>query len=541
MNKTLSNFILALIIGFIFINCANRGTPDGGPKDETPPTIIKSEPENFSTNFTGKEIKVYFDEYIKIKDLQKQLIISPPMKTQPEVTPLGSASKYITIKIYDTLQPNTTYAFNFGNSITDNNEGNPYPYYRYVLSTGDYIDSLTVKGNIIDAVKRQPETFVTVALYEVDSTFNDSIVYKDVPKYITNTLDSVTTFSIENIKAGKYMLMALKDKNNDNKFQQKTDQIAFHKSFIDVPTDSLYTLKLFSEELDFKATRPKLLAGEKIAFGYEGDYKDMDIQIVSEVPPEFEYRITKDKKTDTLLYWYKPRLKVDSLLFKVSHPIFEKDYTVRISEQKRDSLTIEASPSGSIGYQEPFKISGSIPFTSMDVSKISIMDKDSTNVEFTSKFDTINNTYSFDFEKTEENNYRVQLLPETFKSFFDIENDSLTKKDTLNFSLRTKKLSDYGNVRVNLKNAVYPVIVQLTNEKGEVKVEQYATKAGPLDFLNVTPGNYYLQVVFDSNGNGKYDTGNYLKKIQPERISHAPEEIEPVRPGWDTIEEFILK
>ena len=129
MNKTLSNLILATFIGLIFINCANRGNPEGGPKDETPPVIIKAEPENYSTNFKGNEIKIYFDEYVKIKDLQKQLIISPPMNTKPDVTPLGSANKYITIKIYDTLQPNTTYAFNFGNSITDNNEGNPYPYY----------------------------------------------------------------------------------------------------------------------------------------------------------------------------------------------------------------------------------------------------------------------------------------------------------------------------------------------------------------------------------------------------------------------------
>ena len=117
MNKTLSNFILATFIGLIFINCANRGNPDGGPKDETPPVIVKAEPDNYSTNFKGKEIKIYFDEYVKMKDLTKQLIISPPMTTQPEITPIGSASKYITIKINDTLQPNTTYAFNFGNSI----------------------------------------------------------------------------------------------------------------------------------------------------------------------------------------------------------------------------------------------------------------------------------------------------------------------------------------------------------------------------------------------------------------------------------------
>jgi len=529
MNKTLSNFILAAFIGLIFINCANRGNPDGGPKDETPPVIVKAEPDNYSTNFKGKEIKIYFDEYVKMKDLTKQLIISPPMTTQPEITPIGSASKYITIKIIDTLQPNTTYAFNFGNSITDNNEGNPYPYYRYVFSTGDYIDSLTVKGKIVDALKRKPETFVSVALYEVDSTFTDSVVYKKPPKYITNTLDSLTTFSIENIKAGKYLLVALKDNNGDNKFQQKTDQIAFYDHFIDVPTDSLYTLKLFSEELDFNATRPKLVSGEKIAFGYEGDYKDMQIAIVSDTPEEFVSRITKDEKTDTLYYWYKPRMEVDSLLFKVSKGNFEKDFTVRISEQKRDTLVIKSSPSGSIGYDEPFKISGSTPLLTFDDSKITILDKDSTKVDFTTKFDMIANTYEINFDKTEDNAYKFQILPEAFTDFFD------DKNDTLNYSIKTRKKSEFGYVRFTLNNAEYPIIIQLTDEKGVVKYEQYSTKPEQLDFFNLNSGKYFIRVIFDANGNKKYDAGSFLKKIQPERVVYFEME-DAIRADWGIIQ-----
>ena len=515
MNKTLSNFIFACIIGLVFVNCANRGTPSGGPKDETPPSILKSEPENYSTNFKGKEIKVYFDEYIKIKDLSKQLIISPPMKTQPIVTPLGGASKYISIKISDTLQPNTTYAFNFGNSITDNNEGNPYPYYRYVFSTGAYIDSLSIRGNIVDALKKEPETFVNVALYEVDSTFSDSIVYKETPKYITNTLDSLTTFSIENLKPGKYLLTALKDGNGDNKFQQKTDQIAYYKNFIEVPSDSSYTLKLFEEDLDFKSTRPRLISGEKIAFGYEGDYQDMNIKILSETPAEFEYRITKDQKTDSLNYWYKPRMDVDSLIFKVTRNDFEKEYTARISEQKRDSLRIEVSPSGTIGYTEDFKITGNTPLSNFDLSKVSMMDKDSTKVSFTTDFDSLRNIYALKFDKTEDNTYKVNILPEAFEDFFGD-----TTKDTLNYALRTNKASDFGYARFTLVNATYPLIIQLTDKLGKVKAEQFVEEAGAIDFQNLTPSFYSIRIIHDANGNQKYDTGNYLKKIQPEKVSH---------------------
>lgn len=534
MNKTLLNFILAFSIGFIFINCANRGTPDGGPKDEIAPKIIKSEPKNYTTNFKGNEIRVYFDEYIKIKDISKQLIISPPMKTKPDVSPISGASKFITIKIYDTLQPNTTYAFNFGNSITDNNEGNPYPYYRYVFSTGSYIDSLSIKGNVTDALLKQPETFVNVALYEVDSTFTDSIIFKETPKYVTNTLDSVTTFSIENLKPGKYLLMALKDGNSDNKFQQKTDQIGYYKNFINVPSDSSYTLRLFKEERDYKATRPRLLSGEKIAFGYEGNYKGMRIKILSETPPEFEYRIIKDAKADTLNYWYKPRLEVDSLNFKVSKDKIEDEFTVRISEQKRDTLNFKSEPSGSIGYNEDFKILATTPLSNFNASKVSMMDKDSTAVAFKTRFDTINNAYVFKFDKTEDNQYTIKVLPEAFEDFYGKKNT-----DTLNYNLKTRKSSDFGYVRFTLVNALYPLIIQLTDKKGVVKEERFAKEEGVVDFYNLNSGMYSIRVIHDTNSNEKFDTGNYLNKTQPEKVSHF-QEIE-IRADWGIQETLQFK
>ena len=155
MGKKIANLGFLVVVSMILLHCANRGTTTGGDKDETPPVIVKSTPENFSINFDAQEIEIEFDEYVKLKNLQKQLIISPPMKIEPEITPVGTASKVITIKIFDTLQPNTTYAFNFGESIADNNEGNLFPYYKYVFSTGNYIDSLSVTGIVTDALSKE--------------------------------------------------------------------------------------------------------------------------------------------------------------------------------------------------------------------------------------------------------------------------------------------------------------------------------------------------------------------------------------------------
>jgi len=535
MRSFLSNLSLLLVVCLVLFNCANRGTPSGGDKDVAPPVIDKSVPENNSINFNSKEIKIYFDEYIKLNDIQKQLIISPPMDPEPEITPLGSASKFITIKIHDPLQENTTYAINFGTSIVDNNEGNPYPYYRYVFSTGSYIDSLSIGGFVKNSLEREPDDFVSVMLYEVNDAFNDSIIFKQKPKYITNTLDSVTSFKLENLKAGKYLMVALKEENENYTFQQKTDKIAFKKEFITVPSDSVYELNLFKEVPNFKAVRPNLVSGNKIAFGYEGNAKDMNIELLSQASQDYKNVITKEVDKDTLNYWYKPNFELDSLMFKVSKGNYTDTFKVNLRDLKKDTLIIKPIEARILKLTEDFQLQGTTPFAVMDESKISILDKDSIKVPFTSTLDKFNNIYKLSFDKTEENTYKMQMLPGAFADFFEDRND------TLNFNVRTKAELDYGEVRVDLQNAKYPVIVQLVDQKGEVEAEQYVEEASkPIDFLSLNPGKYFIRVVFDANKNRKYDSGNYLKKLQPERVSYYTDEIE-VRAYYEQIITFTLQ
>lgn len=534
MFQLLYRLIALISVFFLVLACANRGTPSGGEKDILPPTIMRSIPENFTTNFKGNEIRIYFDEYIKIKDLQKQLIISPPMDPEPVITPLGSPSKYIKIIINDTLDANTTYAFNFGQSIVDNNEENPYPYYKYVFSTGDYIDSLSVKGTIFDAEKRIPDTFVTVMLYDIDSTFTDSIIYKKKPKYITNTLDSVTTFSIDNIKSGDYLLVALKDENRNFTYQQKSDKIGFYDQRITVPSDSSYNIRLFKEALDFRVERPKQVAGQKIAFGYEGNGDAMTIDMLEKNPEDFESRLTKDVKTDTLYYWYKPKLELDSTLFVVRNKLTVDTLKHRFRDLPKDSLTITKASSRNSGFDDDFMIEGTIPFVKFQESKVNIMDIDSLDVPFTTEYDSLKNRYTFKFEKKESQSYKLQLLPEALTDFFG------TVNDTLNYNLATKAFDQYSNVRVTLTNAEYPIILQLVDDKGLVKYEKFAIEPRLFDFRNINAGIYYLRVITDTNGNQKWDSGNYLQKQQPERISYYPELVD-ARAGWELIQEFILE
>ncbi|WP_460220657.1 Ig-like domain-containing domain [Psychroserpens sp. MEBiC05023] len=534
MRKYLLQALVLITIITTVVSCANRGTPSGGPKDVEAPKITRSSPENYTTNFNGKEIRIYFDEYVKIKNLQKQLIISPPMSTEPTVTPLGTASKYIKIIINDTLEANTTYAFNFGQSIVDNNEENPYDYYKYVFSTGDYIDSLSVKGQIFDAEKRDPETFVSVMLYEKDSTYTDSIVYKEKPKYITNTLDSLTMFSIDNIKPGTYKLIALKEENGNYTFQQDKDKIGFYEGFVTAPTDSLYQIKLFKEEVNFDAKRPKQAAGQKIAFGFEGDYKTMEIEMLNDTPQGFQTRITKDPSSDTLLYWYKPKIELDSATFVVRNKTYIDTLKHRFRQIDMDTLVVKSLSSGALNFNDDFELTTTVPITKFDESMVTILDKDSLEVAFTTSYEELDNKANIRFEKTQSNNYNITMLPGTIEDFFGNVNDTLT------YTARTKTYADYSNMRVTLRNVTYPVIVQLLSEKEEVKYEQFASEEQLFDFRNLNPGKYYLRVVFDTNGNQKWDPGNYLKQQQAERIGHFPDLID-ARANWDPVIEFILE
>ncbi len=534
MRNSIINTVFILASTLLMFQCANRGTASGGPKDNTPPVVLNEIPTNFSTNFSGNEIKIYFDEYIKLKNLQKQLIVSPPMDPPAEITPVGSASKYISIKIYDTLQANTTYAFNFGNSIEDNNEGNPYPFYRYVFSTGSSIDSLSISGLVSDAFDFETPNSVSVMLHEIDSTFTDSIIFKQKPKYIGVT-DSLSKFSIENLKAGKYLLTALKEESVNYTYQPKKDKFAYRSKFISVPSDTSYLLKLFEQADDFKFVRARQLAQGRIGFGYEGDFSLMKIKGLSALLDSVDFTISKAPEKDTLNYWIRPRkLEVDSLMFEVSYSTQKDTVKVRIKPLEIDSLSFEAV-STNLKLNSLFKLRANIPLNEIDASKTIVMDKDSLFLESSLSLDSLKNTdANLKFNTTEGNRYKITFLPGAFTDFYGDQND------TLSLSANTKLIDSYGNLRLLVRNAVYPIIIQIVSANGELEAEQILDGPGPIDFIHLNPGSYFLRAVFDTNKNGRYDAGNFLKKRQPERVSYGKEMLE-VRAGWDNIEVFVLE
>ena len=174
--------ILLSLLFLITLKCAKRVSPTGGPKDSLPPQLINASPKLNTTFFDKEGFTLTFDEYVSLKDVSKQLIISPPLNpSKYKVSPTTGASKKITLELKDSLMKNTTYTFNFGESIIDFNESNPNSYLTYTLSTGETIDSLYLRGNILDAFEKETEPFISLQLYPVDSTYKDSTIYTKKP------------------------------------------------------------------------------------------------------------------------------------------------------------------------------------------------------------------------------------------------------------------------------------------------------------------------------------------------------------------------
>lgn len=532
MRKQISVIIGCLLLVFFLTDCAKRGRPTGGEKDEDAPLMVDSKPKNYAINFKGDEIKIVFDEFVKLTDLNTQLIISPPLKNNPIITPVGTPSKTVTIQILDTLKDNTTYSFNFGQSLADNNEGNVFNNFKFVFSTGPIIDSLQIKGNIKDAFESEADKNVTVMLYEINDNFKDSVIYKEKPYYVGNTLDS-TVWEITNIKAGDYLLMALNDKSRNYIYNPKEDKIGFVKQHITIPSDTSYSINMFKETLPFSLTRPSEVAKGHIQFGYEGIADSLQIKPIN-VSSDFVSTSNFEKEKDTLNYFYKGAVS-DSIQFVARNKDYTDTVTVRLRSKKIDTLNLRKSSSSDLLFTNPFKVVSNIPLSSIDTTLISFVESDSIRVNNSVKISEDKTELIVDYKKEYNKKYSLELLPNAVADFFGNTND------TLKYRLSTKKEVDYGKLFVTLQDVKsYPIIVQLITDKGKVVKEIYATESQKFNFINLLPGKYQLRVIYDENENKKWDTGNFLLKKQPEKVIYLQFD-EALRANWEKDETFILK
>ena len=523
---------LAIISG-----CAKRGYPTGGPIDSIPPVLVNANPKLNSTNFDSEEIRLTFDEFVKLDKVQDQLIISPPVeKSAYEIKPLTGVTKKVFLKFIDTLDVNTTYTINFGNSIKDNNENNPLTFFSYTFSTGETIDSLYVKGNISDAYNIDIDEFVSIHLYRIDSILNDSIIFNKRPTYISNSLDS-TSYTFKNIREGKYLIVAMKDVDNNYFFDPFYDKIGFIDSLITLPKDSIIDFKLFKEETELIWDKPHFLNSEKIGFGYYGKLDFNKLVIDSSLPDSVDYTFTKEIEKDTIYLWL-TRNSFDSLNFNLIEKDTTKLTTVKFDRKRDtliDSLSINAKTANVIHLRESFKLSSNIPIKKIEDSLISIRDIDSISVAFATSLNDNLDEIDIKFEVSPSDNYRIFILPNAIRDIKGVTND------TLQFNLVSQALEDYGNIYLDvIRNSQSKFILHLLNSNGDI-IREYnnVNQNSTFNFDYIRPGKYTFRLIEDLNDNNLWDTGNYLKRVKPEPVYYFPSELE-VRANWDLNETFDL-
>lgn len=526
MNKS-GKYFLSFLIMVSLTQCARKSTPTGGLKDTLPPIMINASPKMNTVFFDKEKIIITFDEFINLKDISKQLIISPPLELDKyKVKPQGTVAKKIQIQLLDSLKKETTYTFNFGESIVDNNEGNPLPFFRYALSTGPIIDSLEIRGKVTDAYKRITEPYTSLHLYPVDSTYSDSTIFLKKPFYVTSTLDSVI-YNFKNLRPDTYEIIAIKDVGGNYLFDQNIDKIGFLEKPITLPGDSVINFRIFKEIPNLFWTRPFFINTSQIGFGYYGEANRDAIEVKSKVPRNFRYLINKNRETDTLNFWFRGD-KLDSLKFAIKEEDTTRLFNVKFKKQLRDSLEISVITKSIMGLLDSFKIESNLPLVKINLDLINIKGLDSLSVPYKASLDKNYDRLSLFYDWLPNDNYKIELLPNALIDFWG------NTHDTLRFGAKTKPIEDYGNIFLQiLREDKDPFVLELVNLKGEsLRRLDVSNESDFYEFKYLLPGNYLFRYIKDKNGNKKWDTGNYLKKIQPEMVYYSPDTID-LRANWE--------
>jgi len=519
-------FLIFLVLSFS--QCAKKGRPDGGPIDEDAPIFVTANPPYETINFDKKEINIYFNEYIKLKDLTKQLIISPPLNPEnpPLISPQGTPSKFINIKILDTLKENSTYIFDFGNSVQDNNESNTLERFKYIFSTGNYIDSLSLSGNVKNAFISKSVEDIKLLLYRLDSSYTDSAVYNRKPDYVTSSLDS-SNYQFTNLRKGNYLLVALDDVRSDYIFNPETDKIGFLNDTITLPRDSIinHTISIFKEELPYIFRRGKEIRKGQLIFGYKGKPKNLTVETLSAVPDNFKTIIFPEKGKDTLNLWHS-LIEKDSLIFKISDNIISDTVTVKLRKKELDSLKVNEITGGILNLKDTLFFLTNNPVVSIDTSRINFKLSDSINFPYEAFISKKENKIGFLFEKKYKKSYKINLYPNALTDIFN------TTNDTISSLFRTRGTEDYGEISVTIQNPKkIPVIIQLTDINDATIVQETCSENKNISFDLLIPQKYKIRIIYDLNQNGIWDTGSYLEKKQPEHVEYFPETQE-VRANW---------
>lgn len=582
ITSSLTAAIVLLFGGALLTKCASTMTPTGGPKDTIPPVIVYMNPDNFTTmidTLHPPKIYVEFNEYVQIKDQQKELFTSPAMKKTPTVSRRG---KGIVIQIKDTLRPNTTYAINFGSSIQDNNESNPLHAMRYVFSTGPEVDSMFMSGYTADSYKADSVSKSFIYFFMADSveqpTEWDSTMFKYKPQVIARA-EKNGIFIAQNLKPVPYRIYAFEDTNNNMLYEPAVDQIGFLDTTYNpsqMPGFSIWYDSLrhypsaepqlyFRMFMDRRFTRHTLSGQERLnrhkAMLYFGSPNPEVIKLeFDSIPSDRVIYDPQNANKDTVALWFDiapeelpdtikgtiTYIKHDSInnlvegtdklrLAWVKSETKEEQKERERQEKEREKAekageeyTPPAEPnpfklsmpsSGEVNKDKDIELEFDFPLTRFDSTAISMrMVREGSS-------DTTDVEFHFIQDTINRRKYRLHAAWEQRAQYNLLipsgvfRNVAQEQNDTIKASYTGSDPAQYAiiNLTVRSTHPKAKYIVQLTNAQGATQKEIRNVTAGSYKFEYITPGDVMVRVIEDLNANGKWDTGDMVAMRQPER------------------------
>ncbi|MBN3581550.1 Ig-like domain-containing protein [Algoriphagus aestuarii] len=539
-------YILCILVAFFLYSCAKQSTPMGGPRDEDPPVVLEMFPKDQSLNQKPEEIYIIFDEYIKLDNPNKNIIITP--KVNKDELVITGVKNTVKIELNQELEDNTTYVFNFQKTVQDLAESNPTENLKLVFSTGETIDSLIFRGKVNNYFPERGFDFenVIIGLYE---SLDTTDVFTAQPYYLSQA-DSSGNFTISNIKAGEYRAYAWNDANNTLKAEFKSESYDFILDTLSINqnlTGATFNLSK-GDQTPIKLTRSSpsgsnfdivvnkdpieiKLENEEIGKNIFYNYTDKKVRLYS------KSTIPDSLKIDVKLQ--------DSLGFKVDTAIYAK---FQESERRAEKLTLSAN-SGKSFYQDlMIELSFNKPIDEINYDSLYIS-YDSASVipiqasmlfmEDSSKRDKLKIKLTIPDSLSTEI-YTIKAADSTFK---DIEGQFNEAVLSANYrKLKRETLADGLSGQIN--NAVAPFIIQLIDSKSQIAKEIYIEEGNQFSFTLIDPAAYKIRVIEDLNGNHRWDPSNYPEKRYAERVFYFyDQEIQSqdivLKAGW-TVDGLII-
>jgi len=525
-----NNLLILIVASFIF-GCASMQKPQGGPKDRTPPKLLKATPPNMTRNFTAKQIKLDFDEYFALKNPFQEISLSPAQEKLPTYKVV---KKSIVIDFKDSLQKNTTYVINFGKAIADLNEGNILQNFTYVFSTGPHIDSLSISGNVTNTLTQEKEKDITVMLFPLKQ---DTLFGKKKPTIYAST-DSSGNFSLNNLHDGDYRIYALKEKTPNKIYDRDDELIAFLKDPIHLRKDtSGIHLNLFKQDpAKIRLAESHFDLDGKMVFTFNKPLDNPSVKIL--YPPALDdQKIVDINKTKDTAMIYMRNMDFDSIRVSFLQNGKPLDTITKRKGRKEVytrsiSLKYSASLDGRLKPGTDLIATSSLPIESFDNSLITL-NEDSVNIPSFSLVKDTSNMKKLRISYKWKPNSIYQLIFNE-GSLTDIYGDK-NKKFIEKFQL--DKADNYGllTLKITVPDTSKAYVVELLNDQKLLVRSDVVTKNTSLVYKNYLVGKYRVRVIYDSNKNGKWDSGNVKEKRQPENIWLYNKDI-TLRSNWEAEE-----